>query len=80
MTKRQILTLLVMATAMLAQAEDGSQLWLRYAETNNMYSIFLTAQYVKGEEFLLMNSDVYYDTNIIEGMLQGENQSKIAGH
>jgi alpha-glucuronidase len=34
MTKRQILTLLVMATAMLAQAEDGSQLWLRYAETN----------------------------------------------
>lgn len=50
----------------------------RYSETNNMYSLFLTAQYVKGEEFLLMNSDVYYDTNIIEGMLQGENQSKIA--
>lgn len=25
-----------------------------------------------------MNSDVYYDTNIIEGMLQGGNQSKIA--
>lgn len=50
----------------------------RYAETNNMYSLFLTAQYVKGEEFLLMNSDVYYDNKIIEGMLQGENQSKIA--
>ena len=50
----------------------------RYAETNNMYSLFLTSQYVKGEEFLLMNSDVYYDTNIIEGLLQGENQSKIA--
>ena len=50
----------------------------RYAETNNMYSLYLTAKYVKGEEFLLMNSDVYYDTNIIEGMLEGENQSKIA--
>lgn len=50
----------------------------RYAETNNMYSLFLTAQYVKGEEFLLMNSDVYYDTSVIKGMLEGSNQSKIA--
>lgn len=50
----------------------------RYAETNNMYSLYLTAQFVKGEEFLLMNSDVYFDSNIIEGMLQGENKSKIA--
>lgn len=50
----------------------------RYAETNNMYSLFLTSQFVKGEEFLLMNADVYYDSNIIAGMLQGDNQSKIA--
>lgn len=50
----------------------------RYAETNNMYSLYLTAQFVKGEEFLLMNSDVYYDADIIKGMLEGENQSKIA--
>ena len=50
----------------------------RYAETNNMYSLFLTAQYAKGEEFLLMNSDVYYDASIIKGMLEGDNQSKIA--
>ncbi len=50
----------------------------RFAETNNMYSLFLTAQYVKGEEFLLMNSDVYYDASIIRGMLEGDNQSKIA--
>lgn len=50
----------------------------RYAETNNMYSLYLTAKYVKGEEFLLMNSDVYYDADIIKGMLEGENQSKIA--
>ena len=50
----------------------------RYAETNNMYSLYLTSQYVKGEEFLLMNADVYYDSNIIAGMLQGDNLSKIA--
>jgi choline kinase len=50
----------------------------RYAETNNMYSLYLTSKYVKGEEFLLMNADVYYDANIIVGMLQGENLSKIA--
>ena len=50
----------------------------RYAETNNMYSLYLTSKYVKGEEFLLMNADVYYDSNIIAGMLQGDNLSKIA--
>ena len=44
----------------------------RYAETNNMYSLFLTSSFVKGEEFLLMNADVYFDTNIIQGMLLGE--------
>lgn len=50
----------------------------RYAETNNMYSLYLTSKYVKGEEFLLMNADVYYDSTIITGMLQGDSQSKIA--
>lgn len=50
----------------------------RYSETNNMYSLYLTAQYVKGDEFLLMNSDVYYDSNIISGMLKGSDLSKIA--
>lgn len=50
----------------------------RYAETNNMYSLYLTSKYVKGEEFILMNADVYFDSNIIAGMLQGENLSKIA--
>ena len=49
----------------------------RYNETNNMYSLYMTEQYVKGEEFLLMNADVYFDSNIITGMLEGEG-SKIA--
>lgn len=50
----------------------------RYAETNNMYSLFLASQFVKGEEFLLMNADVYFDSEIIGGLIQGDNQSKIA--
>lgn len=50
----------------------------RYEETNNMYSLYLTSHYVKGKEFLLMNSDVYYDASVIKGMIEGENQSKIA--
>lgn len=49
----------------------------RYNETNNMYSLYMTEQYVKGDEFLLMNADVYFDSNIITGMLEGEG-SKIA--
>ena len=50
----------------------------RYAETNNMYSLFLVRDYVCGQEFLLMNSDVYFDRDVITGMLEGENISKIA--
>lgn len=50
----------------------------RYAETNNMYSLYLASQYVKGEEFLLMNSDVYYDSSVIKGLLEDACQSKIA--
>lgn len=50
----------------------------RYDQTNNMYSLFLTSEYLKEQEFLLMNSDVYYDDNIIAGMLEGNDCSKIA--
>ena len=49
----------------------------RYAETNNMYSLYLASKYVEGGEFLLMNSDVYFDTNIIKGLVSGEG-SKVA--
>lgn len=50
----------------------------RYDQTNNMYSLYLTLKYIKGNEFLLMNSDVYYDDSIIIGMLDGVDCSKIA--
>lgn len=50
---------------------------VRYAETNNMYSLYMASQHVKGEEFLLMNSDVYFDACIIKGILAGDG-SRIA--
>ena len=49
----------------------------RYDETNNMYSLFLAKEYVKGEEFLLMNADVFFDSSIIKGIQEGKG-SKIA--
>lgn len=51
---------------------------VRYSETNNMYSLYLTRDFVGKNEFLLMNADVYFDSNIISGMLEGGNCSKIA--
>lgn len=50
----------------------------RYDQTNNMYSLFLTSDYVKDQEFMLMNSDVYFDASIIQGMLEKTDCSKIA--
>ena len=44
----------------------------RYNETNNMYSLFLAEPFVRGKEFLLMNADVFYDSHIIKGLLEGE--------
>ena len=34
---------------------------VRHAETNNMYSLFLAREAVRGCGFLLMNADVYFD-------------------
>lgn len=47
----------------------------RYDQSNNMYSTLLN---VKDQEFLFKNSDVYYDDNIIKGMLECIDCSKIA--
>ena len=41
-----------------------------YATTNNMYSLYLAMDYLKSEEFLLLNGDVYFDKEIIDGLLK----------
>jgi len=51
---------------------------IRYMETNNMFSLFLAYEYLKGCDFLLMNADVFFDSNIIAGMLQQEDGNIIA--
>ena len=49
-----------------------------YSRTNNMYSLFLASEYVKAQDFLLMNSDVYFDAEIIRGLLESEAPNAIA--
>lgn len=50
----------------------------RYDETNNMYSLYLALQYIGNVDFLLMNSDVYFDENIIEGLISSKIPNQIA--
>ncbi len=50
----------------------------RYNETNNMFSLYLAKRDLCGCEFLLMNGDVFFDSNIIAGMMTGDNVNKIA--
>lgn len=50
----------------------------RYYETNNMYSLYLTRNFICGDEFLLMNADVYMDGSIICGILDAPAGSYIA--
>lgn len=49
----------------------------RYDETNNMYSLYLLKEKIKGEDFLLMNGDVFFDSSIITGIMS-KNISQIA--
>lgn len=49
-----------------------------YDSTNNMYSLYLSSPFVKGGDFLLMNSDVFYDANIVEGLVSSDAQNMVA--
>jgi len=49
-----------------------------YDTTNNMYSLYLTMNFVRGEEFLLMNSDVFHDANIEEGLIASKEPNMVA--
>lgn len=42
----------------------------RYNETNNMYSLYLAMKEIGENDFLLMNADVYFDSNIITGLME----------
>lgn len=40
-----------------------------YAKTNNMYSAYLARGEFEGEDFLMMNADVFFDASIIRALL-----------
>lgn len=50
----------------------------RYAETNNMYSLYLALKEIGDMPFLLMNADVFYASMIISGLLSNEDDNAIA--
>lgn len=49
-----------------------------YDTTNNMFSLYMTMNFVKGSEFLLMNSDVFHDANIEAGLISSDESNMIA--
>ena len=50
-----------------------------YANTDNMFSLSLVADWIQGEEFLLSNGDVIYQNNIISDLVSlSSNHSYIA--
>lgn len=51
---------------------------VRYSVTNNMYSLYLALKEIGDESFLLMNADVFYDSNVIAGLLSSEDDNAIA--
>lgn len=40
-----------------------------YATTNNMYSAYLARERMAGEDFLMMNADVFFDASVIRALL-----------
>ena len=48
-----------------------------YDKTNNMYSLYLTKEYVKDESFILMNADVYYEEGIIRELINSKYDNAI---
>ena len=41
-----------------------------YLSTNNMYSAWLSRESIKGEDFLMMNADVFFDASVIAALLR----------
>lgn len=48
-----------------------------YADTNNMYSAYLARDIIGGDDFLMMNADVFYDASVITALLRFPAESAI---
>lgn len=49
-----------------------------YDTTNNMFSLYLAMNFVRGSEFLLMNSDVFHDASIEAGLIDSNKANMVA--
>ena len=48
-----------------------------YENTNNMYSAYLASEKLNGEEFLMMNADVFFDSSVIKELLEFDSKNAI---
>lgn len=48
-----------------------------YMNTNNMYSAYLAHDVMKGEAFLMMNADVFYDESVITELMKPQYENAI---
>ena len=48
-----------------------------YETTNNMYSAYLASKKLKGEEFLMMNADVFFDSSVIKKLIEFDAKNAI---
>lgn len=49
-----------------------------YDTTNNMFSLYLAMNFVRGSELLLMNSDVFHDASIEAGLINSNKVNMVA--
>lgn len=49
-----------------------------YEHTNNMYSFYLTREYVKGKSFVLNNADLSVDSRLVASMIADERDDLVA--
>lgn len=48
-----------------------------YKNTNNMYSAYLASNKLKGQDFLMMNADVFFDSSVIKELIAFEAENAI---
>ena len=48
-----------------------------YLTTNNMYSAYLAREKMRGDAFLMMNSDVFFDASVIDALLKFDHPDAI---
>ncbi|PXV63336.1 choline kinase [Dysgonomonas alginatilytica] len=50
----------------------------KYASTNNIYSLWMTKEAVKGQDIMLLDSDILFDSPIITALLESPHKNCLA--